>query len=215
MCGLIGIVGGTFDPVHNGHILPVQRLSQDIGKDPSQDVELSSIHYVLSARPPHRDAPQVSVSHRFRMLQLALEPYPLSEADDQEVRRPGPSYTVPTLINLRRLYGDRPLCLILGLDAFLGLKSWHRWREIRTLVNLLVLSRPGWEPDEDLVTVEPGLLGECRSGRVAFWSGVEVPYSSTQIRRRLGVGQDVSGQLPGKVLQYIFDNQLYGASKHE
>lgn len=207
MCGLIGIVGGTFDPVHDGHMLPVLRLSQE--------ADFFRIHYVLCARPPHRPPPRASVSHRFNMLQLALEPYPLLEADDQEISRPGPSYTVPTLINLRRKYGDRSLCLILGLDAFLGLQTWHRWQEVQTLANLLVLARPGWEPESGPEHVDPAVLGDCSSGRVVFWSGVEVPCSSTAIRQRLGAGRDVSRWVQPRVLQYIYDNKLYGASKYE
>ncbi len=202
---MIGIVGGTFDPVHNGHICPVHRLTRDVA--------FVKVHYVLSARPPHRDPPSASVRDRYTMLELALEPYPLFEADDQEIDRPGPSYTIHTLINLRHRYKDRPLCLILGLDAFQGLKSWYRWQEISKMVNLLVLSRPGWKPDDSFVHGDLQRLCQRNAGLVMLWNGVEMPFSSTEIRRRLGAGEAVSEQVPEKVLQYIYANKLYGANR--
>ena len=169
---------------------------------------------MLCARPPHRKPPKASIGHRFRMLELALEPYSGFHPDDQEIQRPGPSYTVDTLIGLRREYGDRPLCLILGLDAFLGLKSWHRWQEVCQMANIIVLSRPGWEPDEAIDHVDIDRLRRSKSGLVAFWSGVDMPVSSTEIRRRLGSGEDVSDQIPTKVLKYIYENKLYGESEY-
>lgn len=202
---MIGIVGGTFDPVHVGHILPVHSLTKDVA--------FTKIHYVLSARPPHRESPVASVSHRYDMLELAVEPYPLFEADDQEIKRPGLSYTVDTLLNLRQSYPDQSLCLILGLDAFLGLKTWHRWREITKLVHILVLARPGWRPDAGFVHGDLENLNKSLSGLVGHWSGVQIAISSTEIRRRLGAAEDVGDQVPEKVLQYIYTNRLYGAKR--
>ena len=149
------------------------------------------------------------------MLELALEPYPRFHADDREIQRSGPSYTVDTLIGLRREYGDQTLCLILGLDAYLGLMSWHRWQEVCRMANIIVLSRPGWEPEEGIDHVDIDCLRRSKSGLVAFWSGVDIPVSSTEIRHRLESGEDVSSQVPAKVLQYIYENKLYGESEYE
>ena len=204
---MIGIVGGTFDPVHNGHLLPVHRLSEDAAFD--------RVHYVLCARPPHREPPVVSIEHRYRMLEIALDPFPLFVPDDREIRRPGPSYTVDTLIEMRRQYGDLPLCLVLGLDAYQCLESWHRWREIGEMANILVMSRPGWPPGGGIARVDFGSLRERSSGLTAFWDGVELPISSTRIRERLGARGDVSDQVPQRVLRYIQRNRLYGAGNDE
>lgn len=199
---MIGIVGGTFDPIHNGHIRPVQCLADH--------VQFARIHYVLCARPPHRESPRAAIDQRYQMLKLALDPFPRFIPDDLEIRRPGLSYTIDTLTSLRQQYADPPMSLILGLDAYMGLKSWHRWAEIPAMVNLIVLSRPGWEPG-DIAHVDIDVLRESRSGLVAFWCGVDVAISSTEVRRRLGAGEDVSEQVPARVLQYIYDNELYGA----
>ena len=204
---MIGIVGGTFDPVHNGHILPVKCLADN--------VRFAGIHYVLCARPPHRALPRAPIDHRYRMLELALEPFPLFSPDDREIKRPGLSYTVDTLVDLRQRFADPPMCLILGLDAYMGLQTWHRWEEIPAMVNLIVLSRPGWEPDDGIAHVDIDVLSDSRSGLVAFWRGVDVTVSSTEVRRRLGAGEDVSEQVPAGVLQYIYENELYGTGNYE
>ena len=149
------------------------------------------------------------------MLELALEPFPLFTADDREIRRPGPSFTVDTLVDLRQQYPDAPMCLILGFDAYMGLQTWHRWEEIPAMVNFIVLSRPGWEPDDGIAHVDIAVLRDSRSGLAAFWRGVDVAASSTEVRRRLGAGEDVSGQVPARVLQYIYENELYGTGNYE
>ena len=201
---MIGIVGGTFDPVHNGHICPVYRLSKDIPFD--------RVLYVLSARPPHRTTPAASIHHRYRMLELALEPYPLFEANDQEIYRSGPSFTIWTLRRLRQQYEDHSLCLILGLDAYLGIHKWHRWPDIAAMANIIVLTRPGWKFVDGIDGGDARQICARGSGVVMFWDSLEMPIASTDIRRCIGTGEDMGGQIPSAVLNYIHENNIYGAN---
>jgi nicotinate-nucleotide adenylyltransferase len=201
---LIGIVGGTFDPIHNGHLCPVFGLSKDILFD--------RVHYVLSARPPHRTAPSASIHHRYRMLELALEPYLLFEADDQEIHRPGPSFTLWTLRRLRQQYEDHSLCLILGLDAYLGIHKWYRWPDIASMANIIVLTRPGWKLPDGVDGGDAQQIAAHTSGAVMFWNSLEMPIASTDIRRCIGNGEDTGRQMPPAVLNYIYANDIYGAN---
>lgn len=199
---LIGLVGGTFDPVHYGHLRPVDHLAGRLG--------FSKTHYVLSGRPPHRDAPVASPGHRYQMLLLALQDYPHFFADDQEVRRRGPSYTLWTVRNLKHCYAGQTLCLVLGMDAYLGMHSWYRWQDVMALTNIAVLARPGTVPGEGSGTGSPDDLHTRGSGVVWFADTPEVALSATDIRRKLAAGEAVTGDTPPAVLEYIRQNQIYG-----
>ena len=200
---MIGIVGGTFDPVHCGHLRPVHLLSQEMG--------FSKVHYVLSARPPHRDPPIASIAHRFEMLALALDAYPDFFADNQEIRRPGPSFTLWTVRQLRQVYGNESLCLIMGLDAYHGIHLWYRWQDIVALVNIVVLSRPGWDPDPYGLVDHVEDLYIKSAGAVVFAQSLELPITATEVRRKLNKGDDVSNEVPADVLEYIRKKNIYGA----
>lgn len=204
MARLIGIVGGTFDPIHYGHLRPVHHLTQELG--------FSKVHYVLSARPPHRDLPIASIADRFEMLRLALSAYPEFLADDQEIGRPGPSFTLWTIRQLRQRYSDACLCLIMGLDAYLGIHLWYRWQDIVAQVNIVVLSRQGWESDAHRHGGAVEDLWHKGSGVVVFAQSLELPITATDVRTKLGKGDDVSDEVPSGVLEYIRKNQIYGAN---
>jgi len=146
------------------------------------------------------------------MLELALEPYSLFEADEQEIRRPGPSYTLWTLRRLRQQYGDHSLCLILGVDAYLGIQQWYRWPEIAAMANIIVLTRPGWKLAEGVDGGDLQQMHARASGVVKFWGSLELPIASTDIRRGIGQGENMGGQLPAAVLNYIHENDIYGAN---
>ncbi|HEV2009177.1 MAG TPA: nicotinate-nucleotide adenylyltransferase, partial [Burkholderiales bacterium] len=136
----IGIFGGTFDPIHYGHL----RLAQEI----AESVRMAEIRLVPAGTPPHRAAPQVSSQQRLDMVRLAAAGNPLFTVDEREVKRSGPGYTVDTLVELRREAGaTRPLCMLLGADAFLELATWHRWHELFGLAHLIVAHRPGFPPE--------------------------------------------------------------------
>lgn len=152
--GPIGILGGTFDPVHFGHL----RTALEV----LERCRLAGVRLVPCAVPPHRPAAVASTGLRLRMLQAAVAGDSRFAVDERELRRLGPSYTVDTLLSLRAELGAVSLCLIVGADAFLTLPSWHRWREILTLSHLVVVHRPGWESAGGSEEVA-SLLRECRS----------------------------------------------------
>ncbi|MHB8255100.1 MAG: nicotinate-nucleotide adenylyltransferase, partial [Acidiferrobacter sp.] len=133
---LLGVFGGTFDPVHCGHLAVAHALMQAL--------PFSRIVFVPAARPPHRTPPHADARHRLAMLRLALGTDPRFVVDETEYEREGPSYMVDTLAVLRSRY-QGPLALILGMDAFLGLPTWHRWRRILGLAHIIIVQRPGWD----------------------------------------------------------------------
>src|SRR5512143_4181715 len=136
----IGIFGGTFDPIHYGHLRTALELKRAL--------DLERLHFVPAATPPHRAAPCTDAALRLRMVQAAIAGEPGFVADDRELKRPGLSYTFDTLTSFRAEFPDRPLCLLLGMDAFLNLPQWHEWREIPQLAHVVVAHRPGWRaPD--------------------------------------------------------------------
>ena len=201
MARLIGILGGTFDPVHFGHLRPVYQLAQQL--------ELFKTHYVLSARPPHKEIPEASIEHRYNMLTLALDAYPQFIADDQEMQRPGPSFTVWTIRNMRQRYQHDSLCLIVGMDAYLDMHNWYRWYDIVTLANIVVLARPGWKPDRRADAASIKDLSGSSGGVVHYANTQELSVSASEVRTRLRKGEDVSDAVPAEVLAYIKTNQIY------
>lgn len=208
---MIGILGGTFDPIHFGHLRPALELLEDLG--------FEEIRFLPSSVPPHRDQPQVGTEDRRRMVELAIEAQPGFLLDTCELERPGPSYMVETLAELRDSLGEEiPLVLIMGMDAFLGLTSWHCWQELTGHAHLLVTQRPGYQPrigDELDVWLRPRRaqsIDELRvspGGSVLFRHQVLLEISSTDIRERIGRGLSPRYLLPRSVCDYIQDRGLY------
>jgi nicotinate-nucleotide adenylyltransferase len=213
----VAVLGGTFDPVHYGHL----RFADDVRRA----LGLSEVRLIPAGDPPHRERPSASAADRLAMLQLAVAEFPGLVVDDRELRRAGKSYTVQTLTELRDEFPDRPLLLLLGADAFRGLPTWHRWRELFDLANLVVVERPGVKLDEGLPAP---LLAEWRDRRVTdagkllsqpagvLFSPPITPYavSATSIREQIGKGsgggENWRGLLPPAVLAYIDLHHLYG-----
>jgi len=133
--GVLGLFGGTFDPVHIGHLRTAYELRVRLGLD--------CVHFIPAAAPPHRPAPTAPVELRVRMLEAALADEPGTVLDLCELERAGPSYTIDTAESLRAEYPRHALCLLLGMDAFLGLPEWRDWERLLTLVNIVVAQRPG------------------------------------------------------------------------
>ena len=208
----IGLLGGTFDPVHIGHLRGALEVAEFMALD--------ELRLVPSARPPHRETPQVSAAQRLAMVELAVAGEPLLSVDDRELRRDRPSFTCDTLESLRaELAADDQLFLLLGWDAFCGLPTWHRWQELLRHCHILVLQRPDAdsEPPEALrdllagrsVTDPHDLSGPC--GQISFIWQTPLAVSATQIRQLLAQGRSARFLLPDAVLAYIHAHDLYRA----
>ncbi len=208
---MIGFLGGTFDPIHNGHLHAATSAAVALN--------LEFVNLVLAARPKHRAEPFAPIEHRWAMLELAVEGRDRLRADDCEIRRGTTSYTVETLEEVRARYGAQmPLVWLLGWDAYSALPTWHRWRELATLAHLCVMQRPGHDETLDAEmrefteshrTDDIALLRRRPAGRVAFIDAPMLSVSSTDIRMRLQRGENVGQLLPSAVSTYIKEHQLY------
>lgn len=187
-----GIFGGTFDPVHLGHLL--------VAIDLQSTLSLKRILFVPAARPPHKRTPVASFAHRLAMLELAVSNWPGLEICSLEARRPGPSYTVDTLRELRASYRDS-LYLIVGYDQYQEMSTWHEPHEISRLARIVVASRPGF--------ARPPLYPGHNFHRVRFVETIAVDISAAAIRSRLAKGESVRYLVPSPVWHYIIRHQIY------
>lgn len=208
----IGLLGGTFNPVHIGHLRAALEVVEFL--------RLDELRLVPSARPPHRETPQVSAEQRLAMVALAVADEPALSVDDRELRRDKPSYTVDTLESLRaELAADDQVFLLLGWDAFCGLPSWLRWQELLDHCHLLVLQRPDADSEapealRDLLaarSVSDPLALAGPGGQISFIWQNPLAISATQIRQLLAAGRSVRFLLPDAVLAYIHAHGLYRA----
>lgn len=206
----IGVFGGTFDPIHVGHLRTAHELMTALG--------LAEVRFVPCRLPPHRPPAVAPEALRLRMLEAALEGLPGFRVDPRELRRPGLSYMVDTLTSLRDEVGDRPLCLLLGLDAFLGLPTWHRWRDIADLAHIVVARRPGvvqpmeGEAGELLQargTTSASDLARAPAGRVLLRDVTQLEISSSAIRALVAGGGDPRFLVPDAVLELIAKTHIY------
>ncbi len=208
--GPIGILGGTFDPVHYGHLRAAVEVHEKLG--------LGEVRMLPSARPPHRDTPAASAEHRMAMLQRATACQDFLVADDSEMRREGPSWMVDTLAGLRQRFGQRPLVLVVGQDAANGLDRWHEWRTLFELAHIAVMRRP--EAASDYRRELEGIMGERRAetaddlhgspaGRVLPVEITQLEISSTAIRALVAAGRSPVYLTPPPVIDYIREHGLY------
>jgi nicotinate-nucleotide adenylyltransferase len=214
----IGIFGGTFDPIHFGHL----RMAEEM----ADALELERVLFIPAGQPPHRGAPRTSAIHRLEMVRRAIAGNPRFEVDAREVQRPDPSYTVDTLTALRAEQGSaQPLWLLLGADAFLGLPGWHEWRQLFALANIAIAARPGAHlqqpdtmPDElrHEVSQRQVAAGAAAGPAGAVWLRQMTPLdiSATAIRDTLVRQGSARYLLPDAVLDYIHEHQLYARHEH-
>lgn len=196
---MIGILGGTFDPVHFGHLRPALDVKQALG--------LEQVRFLPNRVPPHRATPWLDAEKRKTLLQLALHEVPGFELDTRELEREGKSYMVDTLESLRADFPGKTLCLILGMDAFSGLQQWHLWQQIPQLCHLIVTGRPGsvWPPKPELAGLESSCvsdvsaLEQAESGLILLQSVTQLDISSSAIREQLQAGLDVRYLMPEAV----------------
>ncbi len=207
----MGLYGGTFDPVHYGHL----RTALEV----QTAVRLDEIRFIPCRIPAHRPSPRASAEQRLHMLQLAFaHGEPGLVIDARELTRPGPSYMVDTLTSLRSEQPQATLCLILGLDAFRKLPTWHRWLDLFELTHFIVMGRPGTGTDLPVeltqtirgrATTDPVALRDSRAGQVLLLDVIKLDISSTRIRQTLASGQSARYLTPDAVLDYIHKQGLY------
>ncbi len=195
---MIGILGGTFDPVHYGHLRPALEVMQAVG--------LEQVRFVPNRIPPHRETPWLGVENRLELLKAAIDDQPDFVLDQRELDRAGHSYMVDTLASLRDDFPSHAFCLILGMDAFLGLKQWHQWQRIPELCHIVATTRPGFDIDDQLIRELPftrghtvSELSEVASGRFLLQSVTQLDISASRIRELLAKGQSVRYLLPDEV----------------
>lgn len=211
----VGVLGGTFDPIHFAHLRLAQELATAIG--------LAKVLFIPAGTPPHRSTPSVTAGHRREMVRIAIEGNALFGLDDRELHRHGPSYTYDTLTGLRAELGERPLCLLLGADAFTALTTWHRWEALFELAHVVVAHRPGHALGEveaslpaalrkvfrQRLAPDAGPLRTNPAGAVLMQETTGLDISATRIRALCGAGLSARYLLPDGVLEYIERNHLY------
>jgi nicotinate-nucleotide adenylyltransferase len=205
------VFGGTFDPVHRGHIESVCAVSRLLG-----DVD---IYLVPCQTPAHRPPPFASPEDRLKMLQLAVASEDRIYVDDCELRREGISYTVDTLLGYRERVGESgPLLFLMGRDSWVTLSSWHRWEELTDLVHLLILERPGSVQGSPEVLRKwcksrqvhnPKEMMNSSSGKVCFVSLDQINVSASVLRGRMSEGSSIEGDVNLLVMSYIRQHNLY------
>jgi nicotinate-nucleotide adenylyltransferase len=210
----VGILGGTFDPVHFGHLRLAECAREQLG--------LEHVLWVPAGQPPHRAAPRAEAAHRLEMVRLAIAENPGFALDDSEILAQESSYTITTLERLRALHGAaRPLVLLLGVDAFLGLPGWHRWRALFDFAHVAVANRPGYPLESaelpqalaaQLVERErraPRCLQSAPAGAICTFEITPLGISASAIRMQIGTGASPRYLLPESVLDYIQAHRLY------
>jgi len=206
----IGLLGGTFDPIHLGHLRPALELCQQL--------QLAQLRFIPNRYPPHKPHPNSTDADRLNMLRRALAGQPEFAIDTRELQRDKPSYTIETLIELRRELPDTPLCFIMGMDSLLSLASWHRWRELGDYAHLVVCHRPGWQPRLDGELAEwaqqhrshdVNQIRRQTHGLLYLCQVSQLEIASSDIRAGLARGLSPRYLLPDSVLEYIEERRLY------
>lgn len=210
----LGIFGGTFDPVHYGHLRLAEESMAHLG--------LGGVCWIPAGNPPHRDTPQVTAAQRLAMVRTATQDNPRFSVDPAEVESQAPSYTVQTLERLREELGaQQSLVLLVGADAFAGLASWHRWTEILDLVHVAVSHRPGFPVEAASLpaalsaqfsrrrVLDVAALKALPGGAIVTFAMTQLAISATQIRKLLANDLSARYLLPDSVLDYISSHSLY------
>lgn len=210
----LGIFGGTFDPIHYGHLSPCLECLEQL--------KLAEIRFIPSHTPVHRDQPRASIDLRLAMISKAIADEPRFVLDKREIEREGRSYMMDTLLSLRSDFPNSPLCLILGMDAFFHIHTWYRWQELLEVCHFIVTKRPEthfdsqqqW-PDELKSLYKNHYVQEIDQihrhlyGKIVFQNVTQLDISSSSIRSKLKQQHSVRFLLPDPVLDIITNNRLY------
>jgi nicotinate (nicotinamide) nucleotide adenylyltransferase len=197
---LIGIIGGTFNPIHYGHLLMCEQIREEFG--------LEKVLFIPSKIPPHKMSQEIAATeHRLEMVRLAIQDNPYFELSDVEMKMPGPSYTVETLRVLMKEYGRNRLYFIIGADSLVQLTTWMRFDEILGMVDLIVARRP--DTDNNLLEQEVRRMTSEYNARIHVSEAVALDFSSTRIRNRVRKGLSIKYMVPDCVEKYILEHGLY------
>lgn len=195
----LGILGGTFDPIHIGHL----RIAEAV----YERIALEQIIFIPAFVPPHKVGQDYALAaHRYAMTELAVKPYPHFAVSDMELRRSGVSYTVDTLRELRQIYPDKELYFIIGADSVAQLHTWNSINEMLQLATFVAAGRPGYDGVMEEMVQH---LGAAAAERIMLLHTPEYDISSTEIRTRLHEGASLAGLVPRAVEQYINAHNLY------
>lgn len=213
---MIGVFGGTFNPIHFGHLRPALEITEAL--------QLRELLFIPSAVPPHREEPEVDAPLRLQMVSAAVASESRFRVDDRELRRQGPSYTVDTLESLRDEVGAEPMALLIGMDAFLGLHTWHQWQRLIDLAHLIVMQRPGvysreqyrekMHPEvkalvDQRAVTDVHQLQETENGKLWFQAVTQLDISATKVRTVINSGASARYLSPDPVLAIIDRHSLY------
>ena len=207
----VGILGGTFDPVHNGHLHLATTFLETLN--------MAELRFVPLNTPPHRTLPLASAEQRLEMLELAVENQAGLKVDDCEIRRGGISYSIDTLKHLRKILNETPICLLMGIENFNTLNHWHQWQSLLDYAHIVIANRPGSDTkltDEEMnnfmdesITHSVELLHQQPAGLIMQMGVPMLDISSTQIRNNFQTNLKSDSLLPNKVLDFIQTHHLY------
>ncbi len=206
----IGILGGTFDPIHLGHLRMALELYENL--------DLARVHIMPCYQPVHRKQPVATPHHRLEMVKEAVAAESALLADDREIQRQGPTYTIDTLLEMRKEMPDTPLCLLMGIDAFLSFSSWHRWEAILANAHLIVAHRPHYQLPlagqiSDLMKAhlqnDISFIHENLFGGILLRPITALEISATDIRKQIAMGRNPRYLLPDGVYDYIQKQAIY------
>ncbi len=206
----IGILGGTFDPIHFGHL----RLALEL----YDTLNLERVHILPCYQPVHRKQPEASPEHRLAMVRCAIAEEPAFVADTTEIDRKGSSYMIDTLLTLKQKLGQQPICLLLGIDAFLGFTSWHRYEGILENAHIVIAHRPQYTLPETGVIADLlnkhlqsdiSLIHSRESGVILLRPLTPLEISASDIRKQIAMGRNPRYLLPNAVQDYIKQQRIY------
>ncbi len=212
----IGFLGGTFDPIHFGHLRPALEISDALS--------LKQLFLMPNHIAPHKSASHCSAKQRSEMVKLGIANQPGIAIDTRELNRHKASYTIDTLKELKALYPTTPICFIMGMDSLVSFDSWHKWQEILNYCHLIISQRPQWHPHfnstvQELVdrckTTDKQDLHNLQCGKIYFQDTSQLDISSTEIRRLLKDKSSIDYLVPEAVSDYIKKHQLYQSVKND
>jgi nicotinate-nucleotide adenylyltransferase len=204
---MIGVFGGTFDPIHYGHLRSALEVQEIFG--------LTEVRFIPSATPPHRNQPATNAQQRRQMVDLAIQHQPRFVCDTRELDRQGKSYMVDTLASLRQDFPNQRLLLFIGTDAFNNLTSWHQWQRLFYFAHVVVMTRPSFNSQQldDFFSArhitDKTALSNTLAGKLYFQAVTQLDISATAIRNLVTQQRSPKYLLPDTVLDYIKHNQLY------